>query len=30
MEKQLNAYAVVGTGGAVVTVGHRDKQITRP
>ena len=30
MEKQLNAYAVVATDGAVVTVGHRDKRITRP
>ena len=29
MEKQLNAYAVVGIDGAVVTVGHRDKRITR-
>ena len=29
MEKQLNAYAVVGNDGAVVTVGHRDKRIPR-
>ena len=29
MEKQLNAYAVVGIDGAVVTVGHRDKRIPR-
>jgi hypothetical protein len=29
IEKQLNAYAVVGTDGAVVTVGHRDRRIPR-
>ena len=29
MEKQLNAYAVVGNDGAVVTVGHRNKRIPR-
>ena len=29
VEKQLNAYAVVGNDGAVVTVGHRDKRIPR-
>ena len=29
MEKQLNAYAVVGGDGAVVTVGHRDRRISR-
>lgn len=29
MEKKLNAYAVVGTDGAVVTVGHRDRRISR-
>ena len=29
LEKQLNAYAVVGNDGSVVTVGHRDKRIPR-
>ena len=29
MEKQLNAYAVVGQDGAVVTVGRRDRRIPR-
>lgn len=29
VEKQLNAYAVVGNDGSVVTVGHRDKRISR-
>ena len=30
MEKRFKAYAVVGSDGAVVTVGHRDKRIARP
>ena len=29
MEKQINAYAVVGNDGSVVTVGHRNKRIPR-
>jgi hypothetical protein len=29
MEKQLNAYAVVGRDGSVVTVGRRDRRLPR-
>lgn len=29
MEKQLNAYAVIGENGAVVTVGRRNRRIPR-
>ena len=30
MEKQLNAYAVVGNDGSVVSVGRRERRIPRP
>ena len=29
IEKQLNAYAVIGADGAVLTVGHRSRRIPR-